>query len=102
MHYITRKQKCKGRGCHLKGWSNQKPSAKQRTSMLKKCGNKCFLGPNKSFPICAKNTCKISYQGLHAAYSRAREYETITRNKHAHTKKYTDIARKAYKLLYKN
>ena len=42
------------------GWSKQQPGAHQRTLMLKRCGKKCFLGPNKSFPICSKNTCKIN------------------------------------------
>lgn len=38
------------------GWFKQKPSTHQRTVMLRKCGHKCFLGPKKSFPVCAKNT----------------------------------------------
>jgi len=57
-----------------KGWKNEKPSIHQRTIMLKKCGKKCFLGPKKSFPICKKNTCKISKKGVYAAYVRARQY----------------------------
>jgi len=94
----TLKTGIKGRGAYLKGWSKKKPSLKQRTDMLKKCGKKCFLGPKKSFPICTKNTCKINRQGLHAAYIRAREYETITKTKNINTKKYRDIAKKAYKM----
>ena len=43
-----------------KGWKRENPGTHQRTLMLKRCGPKCFLGPNKSFPICKKNTCKIS------------------------------------------
>ena len=39
---------------------------------LRNCGNKCFLGPNKSFPICKKNTCKVSKKGLFRVYSRQR------------------------------
>lgn len=58
-----------------KGWKNQKPSTHQRTVMLKKCGKKCFLGPNKSFPICIKKTCKRSKKGIYAAYIRAREWK---------------------------
>ena len=58
-----------------KGWKNEKPSYKQRTIMRKKCGKKCFLGPKKSFPICKKNTCKISKKGVYAAYIRARQYK---------------------------
>ena len=70
-----------------KGWKKQKPSAHQRTVMLKKCGKKCFLGPNKSFPICIKNTCKRSKKGMYAAYIRAREW------------KYNKIASRAKRLL---
>lgn len=55
-------------------WSREKPGYHQRTIMLKKCGRKCFLGPGKSFPICKKNTCKISKKGVYAAYVRAKEW----------------------------
>jgi hypothetical protein len=72
-----------------KGWKNEKPSTHQRTVMLKKCGKKCFLGTKKSFPICKKNTCKISKKGVYAAYVRARQY-----NKR-------NISQKAKKLLRK-
>jgi hypothetical protein len=91
----------KGRGAYLRGWSKAQPSRKQRTAMLKKCGKKCFLGSKKSFPICSKNTCKINMQGLHAAYVRAREYESITGTKSKNSRKYKDVARKAYNMLYK-
>ena len=70
-----------------KGWKKQEPNAHQRTVMLKKCGKKCFLGPNKSFPICIKNTCKRSKKGIYAAYVRAREW------------KYNKIASRAKRLL---
>jgi hypothetical protein len=86
----------KGRGSYLRGWSSKKPGTHQRTIMLKKCGKKCFLGPNKSFPICTKNTCKINKKGVHAAYVRAREYSTIKG-----TQKYKNIAKKSYRMLYK-
>ena len=56
------------------GWKNEKPSMHQRTVMLKTCGKKCFLGSKKSYPICKKNTCKISKKGVYAAYVRARQY----------------------------
>ena len=56
------------------GWSKLSPNAAQRTTMLKKCGKKCFLGPNKSFPICAKGTCKVNDKGLHAAYVRSKQW----------------------------
>ena len=57
-----------------KGWKNEAPGTHQRTVMLRKCGKKCFLGPNKSYPICKKNTCKISRKGVYAAYIRSRQY----------------------------
>jgi len=78
-----------------KGWSIQKPTTHQRTLMKTRCGKKCFLGPNKSFPICKKKTCKISRKGVYAAYIRAREYSTIKG-----TKKYKRIAQKAKKMLH--
>lgn len=59
---------------HLRGWSKEKPGFHQRTVMFKKCGKKCFLGSKKSFPICKKNTCKVSKKGVYAAYVRARQY----------------------------
>ena len=43
----------------VRGWAKSKPGYHQKTVMYKRCGKKCFLGPNKSFPICSKNTCKI-------------------------------------------
>lgn len=93
----TRKNKTgtKGRGTYLKGWAKKSPNTHQRTVMMKKCGKKCFLGPHKSFPICAKNTCKINKKGVHAAYVRAREYMSIKG-----TRKYKKIASKAHKMLY--
>jgi len=56
------------------GWKKLAPNNKQRTIMLKKCGKKCFLGPNKSFPICSKNTCKINKKGVWSAYIRAKQW----------------------------
>ena len=76
-----------GRGSATKGWKKEKPGYHQRTIMLKHCGRKCFLGPKKSFPICKKNTCKVSCKGVHSAYTRARQY---------HKK---NISRKAKKML---
>ena len=80
----------------VRGWSQEQPTTRQRTIMLAKCGKKCFLGPNKSFPICTKNTCKINKKGVYAAYMRAREYMTIKGSK-----KYTRIANKAKHLINK-
>jgi hypothetical protein len=76
-----------GRGLATRGWKSQKPGYHQRTLMLKRCGTKCFLGPKKTFPICKKNTCKISPQGIYSAYIRARQY------------KHNNISKKAKKLL---
>jgi hypothetical protein len=78
-----------GRGSATRGWKRQQPGYHQRTVMLKRCGKKCFLGPKKTFPICKKNTCKISPQGVYSAYIRARQY------------KRGNISRKANKLLVK-
>ena len=91
----------KGRGGYLKGWSKQQPGAKQRTAMMHNCGKKCFLGPNKTFPICTKNTCKANRKGVYAAYIRAREYTSISKksgNK-SKTRKYGGIASKSNRLL---
>ena len=77
---------------YVKGWKNEKPSVHQRTIMKKRCGKKCFLGSRKSFPICKKNTCKISSKGVYAAYMRSRRF----RNKGS---KYISISSKAKKML---
>lgn len=63
----------------VKGWKREKPGFHQKTVMLKKCGRKCFLGPDKSFPICKKNTCKVSSHGVYAAYIRSRQYRNKSR-----------------------
>jgi hypothetical protein len=57
-----------------RGWKREKPGYHQKTVMLKKCGKKCFLGTGKKYPICKKNTCKISRKGVYAAYVRASQY----------------------------
>ena len=75
-------------------WIMDKPSYHEKTVMMEKCGKKCFLGPNRTFPICRKNTCKIDRRGVYAAYVRAREYSSIKK-----TPKYRRITAKATKLL---
>jgi len=95
-------------------WSASAPkSVGDRAAVLKKCGRKCFLGPGKSFPICARlggaggaagaGTCKIDRHGVQAAYSRAREWASITARKKgsssAAARKYTAIAKRAKTLL---
>ena len=90
------------------GWAKLAPGEKQRKEMLYKCGKKCFLGPKISFPICAKNTCKINRKGVYAAYIRARQwgkkpssYKGLTRPTHSR-KTYTKIAKRAKRLLHKS
>jgi len=70
-----------------RGWHKQAPGKHARTVMRKRCGTTCFLGPNKTFPICRKNTCKVDRRGVQSAYNRARQWN------------YTAIAKKAKKLL---
>ena len=78
-----------GRGSATRGWRKEKPGYHQKTVMLQQCGRKCFLGPDKKYPICKKNTCKVSTKGVYSAYIRSRQY---------HNK---NVSRKAKKLLIK-
>lgn len=95
-------------------WSTSAPkSVGDRAAVLKKCGRRCFLGPGKSFPICARlggaggaaGTCKIDRHGVQAAYSRASEWASITARKKRTSanarqhRKYTAIAKRAKTLL---
>jgi hypothetical protein len=83
------------------GWANQAPRrGTQRNKMQKQCGSKCFLGPYKSFPICAKNTCKINTKGIWSAYIRARQQESAARNK-TQKRRYAQISNKSRKMLLK-
>jgi hypothetical protein len=91
---MSKTRKNIGRGVATRGWKRQQPGAHQKTVMLHKCGKKCFLGNNKSFPICKKNTCKTSPQGVYSAYIRARQYSSKGR-------KYKNIAKKANNILIK-
>jgi hypothetical protein len=91
---MAQTRKNKGRGSATRGWKREKPGYHQKTVMLRKCGHKCFLGPRKSFPICKKNTCKVSSKGVYSAYIRARQYSSKG-------KKYRNISKKANKLLKK-
>jgi hypothetical protein len=81
------KTRRKGRGSATRGWKKQKPGFHQRTVMLKKCGKKCFLGPDKSYPICTKNTCTVNSKGVYSAYIRSKQFHR------------ENISRKANKLL---
>ena len=89
----TRKHR-RGSRSVVKGWKILSPNTHQRTVMLNKCGKKCFLGPHKSFPICAKNTCNVNKKGVYAAYMRGRQYSFKGQ-------KYRNIAKKANKILIK-
>lgn len=106
---MKRKQKNSGnktrKNVPWRGWSQQKPSYKQRSEMLRKCGKKYFLGPKKSFPVCKKNTCDVSDKGLWAAYIRAKEWGNKPQSykgSRKPTKKrstYERIAKKSRKML---
>ena len=80
-----------------RGWANQSPNTRQRTVMLKNCGKKCFMGPEKSFPICTKNTCKVSNKGIHAAYVRSKQWSGSSKKYNPTMKQetYQKIARSA-------
>jgi hypothetical protein len=97
-------------------WSRDAPkSIGERSAVLSKCGRRCFLGPGKTFPICARlgsgagagsGACKVDRRGVAAAYSRAREWASITARKkgkkasRAH-RRYTAVARRAKAILSK-
>jgi hypothetical protein len=81
-----RRTKRKSRSA-TRGWRKQSPGTHERTLMMRRCGRKCFLGPNKTFPICKKRTCKVDRRGVQAAFIRARQWG------------YTYIAKRAKKLL---
>ena len=91
---MSKTRKNRGRGSATKGWKNEKPGYHERSVMLKKCGKKCFLGTKKSFPICKKNTCKVSPRGVYSAYIRARQYISKGR-------KYRTVSNKAKQMLIK-
>lgn len=95
-----------------RNWSRDAPkSIGDRSAVLSKCGRRCFLGPGKTFPICARlgsgaGTCKVDRRGVAAAYSRAREWSAITARKkrtaaraRAH-RRYTAVARRAKAILH--
>ena len=96
------------------GWGKLAPKGRQRTTMYRKCGKKCFLGKktigdkqHPSFPICAKGTCKVNKKGLYAAYIRARQwgkpkksYKGKSRPRYGR-RTYKRVARKARRMLRK-
>ena len=103
----------------MKGkWSRRAPkTVGDREAVFNKCGRRCFLGPSKTFPICARlgsgsgsgsGTCKIDRRGVQAAYSRAREWAAITARKKRSSikaarshRRYTAVARRAKAILSK-
>ena len=97
-----------------RGWSRVAPkTVSERSALLSKCGRRrCFLGPGKTFPICPRlgsgsgsaRTCKVDRRGVAAAYSRARQWASITARKKrssAH-RRYTAVARRARAILTKS
>jgi len=83
----TRSKKRHTRRSATRGWRKQSPGTHERTLMMRRCGKKCFLGPNKTFPICKKGTCKVDKRGVYAAFIRARQWG------------HTHIAKRAKKML---
>ena len=97
-------------------WSRVAPkTVGDRAAVLSKCGRRCFLGPGKTFPICARlgsgsgsgsGPCKIDRRGVAAAYSRAREWAAITSRKKRTAagarayRRYTAVARRARAILH--
>jgi hypothetical protein len=85
-----------------KGWAKQAPGTRERKIMRKKCGSKCFLGPEISFPICPKGTCKINSKGIYAAYVRARQYGSKRSSKRSSTKRSSKRTKRHTKKLYQS
>ena len=91
-------------------WSRVAPkTVGDRSALLSKCGRRCFLGPGKTFPICARlgsgsRHCNVDRRGVVAAYSRARQWAAITARKKrtsAAHRRYTAVARRARVILSK-
>ena len=89
------------------GWAKLAPQGHARTVMKRDCGKKCFLGPDKSFPVCAKGTCRVNAKGAYAAYIRAREWGKSARSYKGLARPsmkrgvYDRVARKAKSILRK-
>ena len=97
MRKTKKNKKSKKLNKSWKNWSQLAPNKSQRKLMNKKCGKKCFLGPNLSFPICRKYTCKVDKRGILAAFIRAQYWNKTKKNK-----KYKNIIKKANLLLKKS
>lgn len=94
------------------GWGKIAPQGRERTTMYRRCGKKCFLGTktprdrqHPDFPICAKGTCKVNKKGLYAAYIRARQWGKPTRSYRGRSRPrmspsyYRNIASRAKRML---
>ena len=77
-------------GRSARGWGKKSPrTRRERQRVYDKCGRKCFLGKDLSFPVCSKYTrkCKRDRAGVCAARYRADQYD------------HKEIARKARRIL---
>ena len=100
-------QRRRRRSVPWKGWSRISPKGRQRKTMRKKCGKKCFLGPYNDptgFPICAvygdRVSCKANDKGLWSAYLRARQMANTRKSRRRYGKGvYNKIARTARRML---
>ena len=91
-----------------KGWGKISPKTrKERKRIMRKCGSKCFLGPDLSFPVCTSKSCRINKKGVWAAYIRSKEWgkskKSYKTKEHPRHKRrvYTSVSRKAEKILKK-
>lgn len=75
-HRRKSKSKSRKRRSATRGWAKMAPKqGKERASMLKRCGSKCFLLPSKKkFPICTPSSCRVNCKGLAAAKIRASQW----------------------------
>ena len=85
-----------------KGWAKSAPKrGADRERMLKRCGDSCFLMPNRKspgkskFPVCAVGSCKKDCKGVLSALIRAQQW------KHKHPS-YAKAAKKARSLYGKH
>lgn len=79
---IHKKSRPESGRSYTAGWHAASPQkGRQRQTLYKKCGRKCFLRPNDlGYPICQKCngdrcSCKVDCRATRAAYSYARKYK---------------------------
>ena len=71
------------RGVKTRGWIGRAPSrGSERHQLQEVCGQKCFLGPGESFPVCpsprlteGQNPCQLDCGGAQAALIRAKQWK---------------------------